>query len=123
MPIYSQGCLDVFGILYSKLLENILNIISLADEGALLELLLKSKEILQLPHHRHLEFLYHDPTKLFTRGLISRPKNNIININLTYKQVFSNCFSEESRINFTNFEAISDKKSLSDIHTMLLGLA
>jgi hypothetical protein len=40
-----------------------------------LELLdLKSKEILQLPHHRHLEFLYHDPTKLFTRGLVSRPK-------------------------------------------------
>jgi hypothetical protein len=40
----------------------------LADEGALLELFdLKSKEILQLPHHRHLEFLNHDPTKLFTR--------------------------------------------------------
>jgi hypothetical protein len=29
-----------------------LNVLSLADEGALLELLdLKSKEILQLPHH------------------------------------------------------------------------
>jgi hypothetical protein len=45
-----------------------LNVLGLADEGALLELLdLKSKEILQLPHHRHLEFLYHYPTKLFTR--------------------------------------------------------
>jgi hypothetical protein len=44
-----------------------LNILCLADEGAILELLdLKSKEILQLPHHGHLEFLYHDPTKLFT---------------------------------------------------------
>jgi hypothetical protein len=33
----------------------------------ILELLdFKSKEILQLPHHRHLEFLYHDPTKLLT---------------------------------------------------------
>jgi hypothetical protein len=53
MPICSHGCLDGFGILYSKLLENILNVLSLADdEGALLELLdLKSKEILQLPHH------------------------------------------------------------------------
>jgi hypothetical protein len=29
---------------------------------------------------------------------------------LAYEQVFSNCFSEESRVNFTNFEAISDKK-------------
>jgi hypothetical protein len=68
MPIFSHGCLDGFGILYSKLLENILNILSLVDEGALLELLdLKSKEILQLPHHRHLEFMYHYPTKLFTR--------------------------------------------------------
>jgi hypothetical protein len=56
------------GILHSKLLENILNVLNLTDEGALLELLdLKSKEILQLPHHRHLEFLYHNPTKLFTK--------------------------------------------------------
>jgi hypothetical protein len=39
MPICSHGCLDGFGILYSKLLENILNVLSLADEGALLELL------------------------------------------------------------------------------------
>jgi hypothetical protein len=111
MPIDSHGCLDGFGILHSELFEYVLNVLSLADEGALLELLdLKSKEILQLPHHRYLKFLYHDPTKLFTRGLVSRPKYNIININLAYKQVFSNCFSEESRVSFTNFEAISDKK-------------
>jgi hypothetical protein len=39
----------------------------LADEGALMEFLdLKSKEIFQLPYHRHLEFLYRNPTKLFT---------------------------------------------------------
>jgi hypothetical protein len=48
----SHGCLDGFGILHSKLLEYVLNVLSLADESALLELLdLKSKEILQLPHH------------------------------------------------------------------------
>jgi hypothetical protein len=111
MPICSHGCLDGFDILHSKLLEYILNVLSLVDEGAFLELLdLESKEILQLPHHRHLEFMYHNPTKLFTRGLVSRPKYNIININLANKQVFSNCFSEESRVRFTNFEAISDKK-------------
>jgi hypothetical protein len=68
MPICSHECLDGFGIIHSKLLKNVLNVLSLADEGALLELLdLESKEILQLPHHRHLKFLYHDPTKLFTR--------------------------------------------------------
>jgi hypothetical protein len=44
-----------------------LNVLCLADEGAILELLdLESEEILQLPHHRDLEFLYHYPTKLFT---------------------------------------------------------
>jgi hypothetical protein len=68
MPICSHGSLDGFGILHSKLLENILNVLSLADEDALLELLdLESKKILQLPHHRHLELLYHNPNKLFTR--------------------------------------------------------
>jgi hypothetical protein len=68
MPICSHGSLDGFGILHSKLLENILNVLCLADEGALLELLdLESKEILQLPHHGHLNFLYHNSTKLFTR--------------------------------------------------------
>jgi hypothetical protein len=66
-PNSSHGCLDGLAILHPKLLKYVLNVFGLADEGALLELLdLKSKEILQLPHHRHLEFLYHDPTKLFT---------------------------------------------------------
>jgi hypothetical protein len=66
MPISSHGCLDGFAILHPKLLKYVLNVLCLADEGALLELLdLKSKEVLQLPHHRHLEFLYHGPTKLF----------------------------------------------------------
>jgi hypothetical protein len=50
MPIGSHGCLDGLGILHSKLAKYVLNVLCLADEGALLELLdLKSKEILQLP--------------------------------------------------------------------------
>jgi hypothetical protein len=45
-----HGCLDGFGSLHSKLLKNILNLLSLAEEGAFLELLdLESKEVLQLP--------------------------------------------------------------------------
>jgi hypothetical protein len=111
MPIGSHGCLDGFAVLHPKLLKYIVNVLGLADEGAFLELLdLKSKEVLQLPHHRHLEFLYHDPTKLFTSLLVSRTKYNIININLAYKQVLCKSFSEESRIGFTDLESISDKK-------------
>jgi hypothetical protein len=50
MPIRSHGSLDGFGILHSKLLKYILNVLSLADEGAYLKLLdLESKKILQLP--------------------------------------------------------------------------
>jgi hypothetical protein len=50
MPIGSHGCFDGFAILHSKLLKYVLNVLSLADECALLELLdLKFKEILQLP--------------------------------------------------------------------------
>jgi hypothetical protein len=39
MPIGSHGCLDGLGILHSKLVEYVLNILGLANEGALLELL------------------------------------------------------------------------------------
>jgi hypothetical protein len=52
MPICSHGSLDGFDILHFKLLEYTLNVLSLVDEGALLEFLdLESKKILQLPHH------------------------------------------------------------------------
>jgi hypothetical protein len=39
MPICSHGCLDGFAILHPKLLKYILNVLCLADEGAILELL------------------------------------------------------------------------------------
>jgi hypothetical protein len=39
MPICSNGCLDGLGILYSKLVKYVLNVLCLADEGAVLELL------------------------------------------------------------------------------------
>jgi hypothetical protein len=50
MPICSHGSLNGFGILHSKFLEYILNVLSLADEGALLELLdLESKKNTSTP--------------------------------------------------------------------------
>jgi hypothetical protein len=67
MPICSHRSLDGPSILHSKLFENVLSVLCLADEGALLELLnLESKKILQLPHHVHLKFMYHNSTKLLT---------------------------------------------------------
>jgi hypothetical protein len=54
--------------------------------------------------------LYHNPTKFFTSRFVSRPKYNIININLAYEQIICNSFSEESRIGFADYKAISDKK-------------
>jgi hypothetical protein len=39
MPIGSHGCLDGLGILHSKLVKYVLNVLCLADEGADLELL------------------------------------------------------------------------------------
>jgi hypothetical protein len=38
MPISSPGCLDGLSILHPKLVEYVLNILGLADEGALFEL-------------------------------------------------------------------------------------
>jgi hypothetical protein len=111
MLICSHRSLDGLHNRHSKLLEYVLSVVCLADEDALFKLLdLESKEILQLPHYRHLKFLYHNSTELFTICLVSRPKDNIININLAYKQVFDNCFSEESRVSFSDFETISNKK-------------
>src|SRR5688572_7190490 len=103
MPICSHGCLDGFGILHSKLLKNVLNVLSLADEGAFLELLdLKSKEILQHPIIDISNFCIIILINSSHDDLLVDP-NIIVNINLTYKQVFSNSFGEESRVSFSNF--------------------
>jgi hypothetical protein len=50
MPICSHRSLDGPSILHSKLLENVLSVLCLADEGALLELLnLESKKNTSTP--------------------------------------------------------------------------
>jgi hypothetical protein len=81
------------------------------DEGSFLELFhLKSKEVVQLVHHQHVEFLHHYPAKLFTRLLISRTKYYVIDIYLEYKQVTITSLSEKSRIRFPNLESIRNEK-------------
>jgi hypothetical protein len=58
------------GVLHKGLLLDHINMLLLLNITPLFlvwSLDLESKEILQLPHHGHLKFLYHDSTKLFTR--------------------------------------------------------
>jgi hypothetical protein len=78
MSVRSHRCLRGLCILHPKPLEQILSVLCLGDEGSFLELLhLESKELVQLAHHCHLEFLHHHPAKLLTRLLISRTKYNV----------------------------------------------
>jgi hypothetical protein len=84
-------------------------LLRLGDEGVVLELLhLEPKEVVQLAHHRHLEFLRHHPAKLFTRFLISRTKYYVIDINLAHKKITIASLSEKSWISFPNLESISN---------------
>jgi hypothetical protein len=94
------------GIVHVKLLEHVISVLGLTYECAILELLdLKPEKELQLTHHRHHKSFGHDPTKLINPRLISRPKYDVINIYLTYKQIIALFTGEESRIDFAYFKA------------------
>jgi hypothetical protein len=108
MPVGSHRCLRGLGVLHPKPLEKILSVLCLGDEGVVLELLyLESKEVCQLAHHRHFEFLHHHPAKLFTRLLVSRTKYYVIDINLAHKKITITSLGEKSGISFPNLESIS----------------
>jgi hypothetical protein len=86
MTIGSHRCLCGLGVSHPEPLEQVLRVLHLGDEGAVLELLhLEPKEVVQLSHHRHLKFLCHHPAKLLTRLLVSRTKYYVIDINLAHK--------------------------------------
>jgi hypothetical protein len=109
MPVGSHRCLRGLGVLHPKLLEKILCVLRLGDEGAVLELLhLEPKKVAQLAHHRHLELLRHHPTKLLTRLLISRTKHYVIDINLAHKKITITSLCKKSGIGFPNLEGISN---------------
>jgi hypothetical protein len=87
----------------------------LTQESPFLQLLdLKTKEELQFTHHGHLKPLGHDPTKFFTKLIISRPKDDIININLTHEDIFSISLNEESIVGFAYFKTVLEKKILKE---------
>jgi hypothetical protein len=113
MSIQCHGNLDGLGIGHVKPLEHILYILGLTQESPFLHLLdLKTKEELQFTHHGHIKPLGHDPTKLFTKFIISRTKYNIININLANKDTFSISLNEESRIGFAYLKTVLDGHDL-----------
>jgi hypothetical protein len=109
MPVGSHRFLRGLGVLHPKPLKMILSVLSLGEEGAVLELLhLEPKEVGQLAHHRHLELLSHHPAKLLTRLLISRTKYYVIDINLAHKKITITSLSKKSGIGFPNFESINN---------------
>src|SRR5688500_20136533 len=104
MSVGSIWSLFGLGVLHPEPLEQVLRVLRLRDKGAILELLhLEPKEVVQLAHHRHLEFLRHHPAKLFTRLFISRTKYYVIDINLAHKKITVSSLSEKSWIGFPNF--------------------
>src|SRR6185312_8594288 len=58
----------------------------------------------------YLKSLGHDPTKLFIKLFFSRTKDNVININLTNKEIFFYFLSKESRIGFAHYKAVLEKE-------------
>jgi hypothetical protein len=109
MSVSSHWCLCGLGVLHPKPLEKILSVLRLGDESAILELLhLESKELCQLAHHRHFEFLHHHPAKLLTRLLVSRTKYYVLDINLAHKEITITGLGKKSGINFPNLESISN---------------
>jgi hypothetical protein len=83
MSICAHGSLDGFCLVHTKLLDDVMCILGLANEAPIFRLLhLKSKKESKVPHHRHLEPIGHDLTKLITKRLISRTKYYVIDITL-----------------------------------------
>jgi hypothetical protein len=99
MTISAHESLDGLCHVHAKFLEYVTCILHLPNGSSLFGLLdLKSKKACENPHHGYFKPIRHYFGKLITRGFVSRTKYNIINIDLTYKQIFTHFSSEESRI-------------------------
>jgi hypothetical protein len=111
MTISVHGRLDWLCFVHAKLFEYVMSILYLANEGSLFGLLdLKSKKECENPHHGYLKPIHHYFAKLITKEFVSRTKYNIINIDLTYKQIFTHFSSEESRVSLNNPKTIFNKE-------------
>jgi hypothetical protein len=105
--------IDRLCIHHVKLLEHIMGILHLANKSSILQLLdLKSEEELQLTYHEHLKSLCHDPTKLFTKLMVSTTKYYVIDIYLAHKYIFIDFASKKGRIGFAYFKALLEQEFL-----------
>jgi hypothetical protein len=81
MFICVHGSLDGFCLVHIKLLEDVICILDLANEGLILQVaLFKIQEKILAPYHIHFKPIGHDFTEHITKRLISRNKYYAINI-------------------------------------------
>jgi hypothetical protein len=105
--IYSHWCTNGLGIIHSKLIDYVFDVLALTHKCTTLQLLdLKTKEVTQLSYCGHLKLINHHFSKLFTKILISWSKYDVINIYLQHKQVLANLLGEKSGINLTHHELL-----------------
>ena len=67
---------------------------------------LQAKEVSQLSNHAYLELALHEFWETMSKFILSRPKNDIIDLNLSNYQLAIFLFDEESLINFSSYEPI-----------------
>jgi hypothetical protein len=120
MSISPHGSLDGLRLVHAKLFEYATCILYLANESPLFSLLdLKSKKECEYSHDRHFKPIHHNFAKLFTKGFVSRTKDNIINVYLTYKQIFPIFLVKRVESALPILKPFSIRKSLShSYHTL-----
>src|ERR1041385_281659 len=88
--------------LHTKHHEHVLNILCLGDEGSFGKFLdLKSKEVLQAPHHGHLKVIGHSFREPLAQRWIRRTKYYVIYIDFAYEQFTIGSLGKKSGINDT----------------------
>ena len=65
---------------------------------------LQSKEVIQLSNHAHLELGLHEFGKIVSKFILCRPKDNIINIDLSNNQLLIFPFDKECLISLSSCE-------------------
>ena len=65
---------------------------------------LQPKEVIQLSNHAHLKLGLHEFGETMSKFILSRPEENIINIDLSNYQLTVFPFDEESLISFSSYD-------------------
>jgi hypothetical protein len=73
---------------------------------------LKSKKECENPHHGHFKPIGNDLAKLITKGFVSRTKDNITDVYLLYKQIFTHFLVKRVESILPILKPFSMRKSL-----------